>query len=129
MSNYGASQYKNTAIKTAGRGQLLIMLYEAAIRHVKKASLSIDQRNIPAKGAAIGKVHDIVNELSNTLNFEAGGQIARDLERLYNFITELLVKANLENSKEPLLNVQKILETLLEGWKGAVEQVNRGTGK
>jgi flagellar protein FliS len=121
-NNFGANQYKQTAVKTANRGQIVIMLYEAAIQNVKKAAVAIDQKDIPAKGMAIGKAHDIINELLNTLDFEVGGNIAKDLERLYNFMTEQLVKANLEISKEPLQTVQKLLETLLEGWKGAVNQ-------
>jgi flagellar protein FliS len=121
-NNFGANQYKQTAVKTANRGQIVIMLYEAAIQNVKKAAVAIDQKDIPGKGVAIGKAHDIINELLNTLDFEVGGNIAKDLERLYNFMTEQLVKANMEISKEPLQTVQKLLETVLEGWKGAVNQ-------
>jgi flagellar protein FliS len=127
MSNgYGANQYKQTAVKTANRGQILLMLYEGAIKNVKMATIAIERKDVAQKGLYIGKAHDIINELTATLDFEVGGEIARNLERLYNFIVEQLVKANLESSKEPLAAVQKILETLLEGWKGAVEQVNKG---
>lgn len=130
MSNpYGANHYKEMSIKTAGRGQLLIMLYEGAIKNVKKAADAIDKKDIQAKGIAIGKAHDIVNELVNTLNFEVGGNIARDLERLYNYIIEQLVKANFENSKERLAEAQKIMETLLSGWKEALDQLNKSGTK
>ena len=124
--NFGANRYRQTSIKTANRGQLLIMLYEAAILSVKKAAESIDRNDIAGKGAAILKAHDIVNELSNTLDFDAGGEIATNLERLYMYISEQLIRANIENKKEPLQQVCKLLETLLEGWRVAVEQVNRG---
>ena len=124
--NFGANRYRQTSIKTANRGQLLIMLYEAAILSVKKAAESIDRKDIASKGAAILKAHDIVNELSNTLDFDAGGEIATNLERLYMYISEQLIRANIENKKEPLQQVCKLLETLLEGWRVAVEQVNRG---
>lgn len=124
-NNYGANQYKQTSIKTANRGQVLVMLYEAAIKHVKKASECIDAKDVAGKGHYIGKVHDIVNELNNSLNFEVGGNIARDLERLYTFIAEQLLKANMESSKEPLQSVQKLLQTLLDGWREAVDQVNK----
>ena len=123
--NYGANQYKQTSIKTANRGQLLIMLYEAAIRNIKKAAAAIEIKDLGVKGAMIGKVHDIIIELLNTLDFEAGGDIARDLERLYNFMIEQLVKANVENNKEPLLVIQKLLESLLGAWREAVIQVNK----
>ncbi len=136
MSNgYGANQYKQTAVKTANRGTLLLMLYEAAIKNVKMATVAVDDKDLAAKGTAIGKAHDIVNELMNSLDVAVGGDIARDLERLYHFMTEQLVKANLAGSKDPtaakeaLTTVRKLLETLLEGWRGAVEQVNKGTAK
>src|SRR6266496_162960 len=125
-NGYGANQYKQTSITTANRGQILIMLYEAAIQNVKKATMAIEKKDIPGKGVAIGKAHDIINELSNTLNFEVGGEIARDLERLYNYMTEQLVKANIESSIDALREVQKLMETLLSGWKEAVVQVNKG---
>ncbi len=129
MSNNPYSQYKQTAILTANRGQLLLMLYEAAIQNVKKATLSIDKNDRVAKGMAIGKVHDILNELVNTLDFKVGGDIAKDLERLYNFMIEQLIQANAENSKEKLASVQKLLENLLDGWRVAVDQVNKGIAK
>ena len=129
MNKLGANQYKQMAVKTANRGQILLMLYEGAIQHIKRATLAIDKRDIAGKGIAIGKAHDIINELLNTLDFEVGGQVAIDLERLYYFIIEQLVKANVENSKDPLLNAQKLLETLLDAWKTAVDQVNKGTSK
>lgn len=130
MSNpYRSNQYKETSIKTAGRGQLLIMLYEAAIQNVKKATMAIEKKDLQNKGVYIGKAHDIVNELLNTLDFEIGGDLARELERLYNFIIQELLVANLENSKEKLQAVQKILTTLLDGWREAVSQTNKGPGK
>ena len=125
----GANQYKQMAVKTAHPGQILIMLYEAAIRNVKKAMNCIDQKDIAGKGQAIVKAHDIVNELLNTLNFDVGGQVARDLERLYGYMSEQLLKANLNNSKEPLESVLKNLETLLSAWKVAVLEFQKAQAK
>ena len=127
--NNGAHQYKATAVKTANRGQLLILLYESAIQNVKKATVCIEKKDLAGKGTHIGKTHDIINELASSLDHSIGGNIAQDLERLYNFIIEQLVKANLENRSEPLHTVQKLLETLLEGWRVAVEQAAKGLQK
>ena len=129
MNGYGANQYKNMSIKTANRGQILIMLYEAAIQNLKKACVAMDKKDQAKKGLFIGKAHDIINELSNTLDFEVGGDIARNLERLYNFMTERLVKGNVENNKEYLVTVQNLLETLLTGWRGAIDQVNQANAE
>lgn len=122
----GAHAYKQTGIKTATRGQLLIMLYEAAIQHLRKATAAIDAKDSAAKGLAIGKAHDILNELMNTLNHEVGGEISQNLERLYAFMIEQLIAANTagmsEDAKVKFQTIQKLLETLLEGWRVAVAQ-------
>lgn len=110
---------------TASPERVLIMLYEAAIRHTKKAMEAIDQKNLTEKGASIGKVHDIINELNSSLDHKIGGDIAKDLERLYNFMVTQLLQANLENSKAPLQTVLSNLETLLEGWKVAVAKFQK----
>ncbi len=125
---YGAKNYKQMQISTASPAQILIMLYEGAIQNVKKAILAIEQKNLADKGKYIGKAHDIINELTLSLNHEVGGTIAKDLERLYNFMVSQLLTANVENNSEPLLAVQKNLETLLDGWKGAVVQFQKETG-
>ena len=83
---YGAKNYKQMAITTASPTQILIMLYEGAIQNVKKAIIAIEQKNIPEKGKYIGKAHDIINELTASLNHEVGGDVSKDLERLYNFM-------------------------------------------
>ncbi len=125
---YGAKNYKQMQITTASPTQILIMLYEAAIQNVKKAILAIEQKNLADKGKYIGKTHDIINELTVSLNHEVGGTIAKDLERLYNFMVAELLRANVACDKEPLYAVQKNLETLLEGWKGAVVQFQKEGG-
>lgn len=122
----GSKAYKNAAVTTASREQILIMLYEAAIRHVKKASVAIEKKSIKEKCESIGKAHDIVNELVASLDHKVGGALAGDLERLYNFIIEQLVLANLENSVPRLQSCEKILGTLLDGWKGALEKLKGG---
>jgi flagellar protein FliS len=120
---YGADQYLQVAVKTASRAQILVMLYEAAIRHVQKAAAAIERHDAAGKGLAIGKAHDIVSQLLVTLDHAGGGAIAANLERLYHFMTRELGQANLENSSARLRGVQKLLQTLLDGWKGAVAQV------
>jgi flagellar protein FliS len=99
------------------------MLYEAAIKNLKKAGDAIDGADLQMKSRAIIKVHDVLNELLNSLNFEVESSIPYDLERLYNYMIEQLVKANMDNSKETLDFVRRLMEELLASWKVAVDQV------
>jgi flagellar secretion chaperone FliS len=124
---YGANQYKQTSILTASRTELLVMLYEAAIRNVKKATVCMEKGDIPGKGTYVGKTHDILNELVNSLDKKVGGKIAEDLEGLYNFMIAQLIKANIENKTEPLKSIEGLLMTLLEGWREAINNLNKGT--
>ena len=118
--------YKQTAVTTASREQVLIMLYEAAIKHLKKASECCQTKDLAGKGVAVGKAHDIINELSNTLDFTVGGEIAKNLERLYAFMIEQIVQGNLNNDPLKFDAARKLLENLLEGWKGAIAQLKQG---
>jgi flagellar protein FliS len=117
--------YKQTAVTTASREQVLVMLYEAAIRHLKRASDCCQSKDLAGKGVAVGKAHDIINELSNTLDFNVGGEIAKNLERLYGFMIEQIVQGNLNNDPARFDTARKLLESLLEGWKGAIEQLRQ----
>ena len=123
MSKFNA--YQKTAVTTATKEQVLIMLYEAAIKHLKKASESCQKKELQAKGIAVGKAHDIINELSNSLDFTVGGDIAKNLERLYGFMIAELTQGNLHNDAVKFDQVRKLLENLLEGWKGAVAQLQQ----
>jgi flagellar protein FliS len=119
------NRYKTMQITTASKPQILIMLYEAAIQNCRKTIEAIEKKDIPAKCRHIGKVHDIILELQASLNFDVGGKIAEDLEALYTFIGTQLLKANAENSVETMQSVIKILDNLLQGWKGALEKMQK----
>jgi flagellar protein FliS len=101
------------------------MLYEGAIKHLKKAAESCVTKDLAAKGVAVGKAHDIINELSNSLDFSVGGEIAKNLERLYGFAVDQIIQGNLNNDPAKFDAARKVLENLLEGWKGAITQLKQ----
>ncbi len=118
-------KYKKTSVESAGRETLLIMMYEAAIRNVKKAIAAAEAKDIAGRGQNIGSAFDIVMELNNTLDHKVGGDLAKNLEQLYMFMTDQLTKANATGQVKPLQDVLKILEILLSGWREAVEKLKR----
>lgn len=121
----GYSKYKKTAVESASREKLLLMLYEGAIRFLKRAIIACDKGDVPGRCENIGKAYDIILELMNTLDFKVGGEVAENLEQLYMFMTEELTRANLTGKVDHLKNVLKIMETLYDGWKEAVELVKK----
>ena len=125
----GYNKYKKTSVESAGREKLLLMLYEGAIKFTKKAIIAAENKDIPGRCENITRAYDIVLELMNTLDFKIGGEVAENLEQLYMFITDELTRANLTGKVEHLNNVLKILETLYDGWKEAVEIIKKKEGK
>src|SRR5688500_16616334 len=121
----GYQKYKTTSIQSASREKLLLMMYEGAIKFVKLAINACEQKNIAEKGVNIGSAYDIMLELNNTLDHKVGGDIAKNLEQLYMFITEQLTQANLTGNPQHLHTALKILETLYDGWVKAVEQIKK----
>lgn len=125
MSQNAYQKYKQTSVTSASREKLLLMMYEGAIKFTKKAIVAAEAKDIAERGINIGKAYDIIMELNNTLNFEVGGEIAKNLEQLYMFMTEQLTKANISGDPQPLKHVLKVLETLNEAWVQAVEQLKK----
>ncbi len=127
MSNKLAYQkYKKTSVESASKEKILLMLYEGAIKYSKLAIKAIDEKKIAERGTNIGKAYDIIMELNNTLDHKVGGDLAKNLEQLYNFMTDQLTQANIKADTEPLKNVVKLLETLYDGWVKAVEKLKKG---
>lgn len=118
-------KYKTTSVQSASREKLLLMLYEGAIRFMKQALLAIDRKDIADRGMNIGRAFDIINELNNTLNHEAGGEISKTLEQLYMFVSEQLTKTNATGQRKPLEDGLKVMETLYSGWVEAIEKLKR----
>ena len=125
--SYGLGAYKKTSVQTASKEQILLMLYQAAIKNCKKAIEAIEEQNIPKKGEYIGKMQDIVVELSNSLDFEVGGDVAKELASLYDYILYASTQANIKIEKSHLEGCLKVLNTLYDGWTEAVKQLKAQT--
>ncbi len=121
--SYGLGAYKKTSVETASKEQILLMLYQAAIKNCKKAIEAIDQKNLPKKGEYIGKMQDIVVELSNSLDFEVGGDVAKELASLYDYILYSSTQANIKIDKTHLEGCLKVLNTLYDGWAEAIKNL------
>ena len=119
-------KYKNQSIQTASREKILLMLYEGAIRFMKLAVQACENKDIAGRGLNIGKAFDIVMELNNSLDHKVGGDIAKNLEQLYMYITEQLTQANIKGDKAHLDNAIKVMEVLYSGWQEAIEKLKKG---
>lgn len=119
------NKYKQTSILSASREQILLMLYEAAIKFTKLAIQAAEEKKIADRGQNIIRAFDIIVELQATLDHKVGGELAMQLEQLYVYMLEQYTKANISGSPEPLRSNLKVLENLYEGWKGAIENMKK----
>lgn len=122
MNQYGAKAYHKTAVATASKEKILLMLYEGCIRNLKKCKIAMENKNWAEKGIHLGKAQDIVNELLNSLDFDVGGDLSKQLESLYLHIFEQTTKANIDNDPAKITHCIKLLETLYDGWKEVIEK-------
>jgi flagellar protein FliS len=126
--SYGLGAYKKTSVETASKEQILLMLYQAAIKNCKKGIEAIEQKNLAKKGEYIGKMQDIVVELSNSLDFEVGGDVAKELASLYDYILYSSTQANIKIDKTHLEGCLKVLNTLYDGWTEAIKNLKTQNG-
>ncbi len=111
--------YQRGQVGSANPVRIILLLYEGAVRFSRQAQASFDE---PAqRGHALGRAHAIVSELLSTLNHERGAHIAANLESLYNFVIEGLLKANVNGDRDALDAVIPVMETLTSAWREMAE--------
>src|SRR5262245_6765641 len=112
----GAQTYLQTQVQSRSPLELVVMLYDGAIRFLEQAGDAMDQRDMPTKARAISKAMAIIAELQSTLNMEQGGEIALQLDGLYTHITTRLVDANVQRDRAPINEVIALLRPLRDAW-------------
>ena len=117
-------KYKETQVKTANQGKLIIMLYQGAIKFLRFAKKSIKEHDINQANEALIRAQDIITELNTTLDEEKGGDIARNLSSLYVYMKRRLMQANLKKDTEIIDEVEDLLTGLLDSWKEVATKTN-----
>lgn len=118
----GASAYAKVGVETgvlaASPHRLIVMLFEGAETALRAALAQMGARDIPGKGRSISKAINIIdNGLRASLDTKAGGEIASNLEALYEYMNTRLLQANLNNSEEMVQEVLKLLGELKGAWE------------
>jgi flagellar protein FliS len=115
------NQYQKVSIESgvdaANPVELIVMLYDGAILACNSAKPHIKTNDFKQKGEYIYKAIRIIQSgLKMSLNYEAGGDIAINLDALYTYMTKQLVKANIDNIEEPINEVVRLLTELRSAW-------------
>jgi flagellar protein FliS len=116
-----ARTYRSNAVLTASPGQLVLMLYDGALRALGQAREGFnrpaeDSRRYEVINSQLLKAQAILAEMQTTLNHEAGGEFSRNLERLYDYYIRRLMEANLRKQVEPVIEVERLLRDVRDAW-------------
>ncbi len=115
----GAEAYRRTEAETKSPMELVVMLYDGAIRFTGEARDAIARNDVRARTEASRRAMAIVVELQNTLNVKQGGDIAQELDRLYSYMTARLLDVT-KGDGVAADEVYKLLGTLREGFAQVV---------
>ena len=113
-----SSAYKETRVRTAGQGQLIVMLYDEAIKQIDTAVQALDThtKKLDTVHNAITKTQNIITELTVSLDFDKGGEMAKNLFNLYMFFNQQLTEANVRKEAAPLRVVRNFMAQIRDSW-------------
>jgi flagellar protein FliS len=115
-------QYRATKVETAGSVDLVVMLYQGAVRFIRLGIQAIARNDPKAAHTNLVRAQDIVVELLGSLNHEAGGQVASQLAGVYDYCFRQLVTANVKKDPAPAHEVAGILRDLGTAWQEIAAQ-------
>jgi flagellar secretion chaperone FliS len=113
----GHKSYLENEVLNADPLKLVELLYGGALDAIHQARQHLAKREIRQRSQAITKAQLIIFELANSLDPDQGGAVSTQLARLYQYIGQLLVDANVQQKDAPLAEASQLLSTLLQGWQ------------
>ena len=125
MKGSGLQHYRNVGaygnLAEASPVQVVQVMLDAVLSRIAEATGHLERGEVAAKGEKIGKALAIIEALMLGLDKERGGDLAQNLERLYDYASRTLLKANLENRPDLLKEVVSLLREIKLGWDGIAQ--------
>ncbi len=122
MSTSAHTRYQTASVATADRGKLVVMVYDHCIQWCDRA---VEATEIEGRSRAISRVQAGLTELTCALDLEHGGDIARNLWRIYDFMSWTLSQCLVRKADQGIQDVRKLLSDLRSAWQAAAEEVRR----
>ena len=120
LAGRAMDQYKQVGTRVgadaADPHQLVVMLFDGALERIAVAKGAMDRNNIELKGQKIGRAIAIIDGLRASLNKDKGGDIAANLDNLYDYMQRRLLEANIENNVSYLDEVSGLIQDVKSAW-------------
>jgi flagellar protein FliS len=124
LSDYNPYQaYEEGSVSSQNPLRLVVALYEGALEATRHAARCLESGDILGRSKAVNKALRILTELLVSLDHEKGGEISLALKRLYGYMQTRLLEAHARQSEAPLHEIEKLLTTLVEGWRAASDSL------
>ena len=109
------AQYNNSKVLTASPDELTLMLYEGALKFCNIATVAVEAKDIEKAHINIIKVEKIIDYLRQTLDMKY--PVAQDFEKIYSYLSQRLIEANIKKDKEILEEISGHLRSIRDNWK------------
>lgn len=124
----GYQAYKNTSVDARAAGadihKLVLMLFDGFMDELSRVEGHIQARRFDRKAESIDKLVKILGGLEASLDQDNGGEVAANMQRLYQFCGNALLQASLQNDLNQLTLVREIMTNLQQGWQGLAERIS-----
>jgi flagellar protein FliS len=118
MLQNAAQTYQTNQVTTATPAELTLMLYNGAIKFIKQAKASLEERNFVKTHESLLKVQHIIYELMSSLKKDY--PIAYQFDRMYDYMLRRTVEANMRKDMEILVEVEGLLVEFRDTWREAM---------
>ena len=125
MISNAYDEYRKVHTQTASPGELILMLYDGAIRFLAKAEAAINQADLEGEHNAILRAQDIICELIASLHLDETS-LTQNLMALYAYMYRSLVEAGAKHNQEKVVEVRSLLSILREAWRQALGHASNG---
>ena len=124
QANQAYAEYNRNKVLTASPAELTLLLYEGAIKFCNIAIIGLEQNDMEKVHNNIIKVENIIEEFQATLNHKYS--VAEDFDKIYKYIYNLLVEANIKKDKELLQQALNELRGMRDTWKEVMAKAKQG---
>lgn len=125
MATSGYNAYRHVDIQTASQEKLIVMLFNGAIKRASDAKKAMAEQDIAKTHEHLTRAQDIIAELRSALNMETG-EVAQNLDRVYEYLYHLLVAANVNKTPETIDECVRHLERLRDTWQELFDSMAQG---
>ena len=121
------NEYRKNAVSGATPLQLVVMLYDGALRFMNMAKSAMAGKNLEDQNLNLQRAQKIITELMSCLEMERGGEIAQNLFAIYSYVYNALVQANIEDRPELVDQCIEIMSSLRGSWSQLDNQFRANT--